>query len=150
MITRDIPIRVRYYETDCMGIVHHSNYVRYYETARTEMLREFGTTYQEMEREGVMLPVLDVQSHYITPAYDDDLLTIRVTPGRTAAGQNALRLRDFPRKRRTDQHRLGHTGVYEQHHAPGMPRTEILPRIVETLLSGTLTGITIPIDFRTN
>ena len=46
MITRDIPIRVRYYETDCMGIVHHSNYVRYYETARTEMLREFGTTYQ--------------------------------------------------------------------------------------------------------
>ena len=61
MITRDIPIRVRYYETDCMGIVHHSNYVRYYETARTEMLREFGTTYQEMEREGVMLPVLDVQ-----------------------------------------------------------------------------------------
>ena len=134
MITRDIPIRVRYYETDCMGIVHHSNYVRYYETARTEMLREFGTTYQEMEREGVMLPVLDVQSHYITPAYDDDLLTVR----------------DFPRKRRTDQHRLGHTGVYEQHHAPGMPRTEILPRIVETLLSGTLTGITIPIDFRTN
>lgn len=79
MITRDIPIRVRYYETDCMGIVHHSNYVRYYETARTEMLREFGTTYQEMEREGVMLPVLDVQSHYITPAYDDDLLTVRVT-----------------------------------------------------------------------
>lgn len=81
-----------------MGIVHHSNYVRYYETARTEMLREFGTTYQEMEREGVMLPVLDVQSHYITPAYDDDLLTVRVTPGRTAAGQNALRLRDFPQK----------------------------------------------------
>ena len=35
MITRDIPIRVRYYETDCMGFVHHSNYVRYYETART-------------------------------------------------------------------------------------------------------------------
>ena len=61
MITRDIPIRVRYYETDCMGIVHHSNYVRYYETARTEMLREFGTTYQEMEREGVMLPVLTVR-----------------------------------------------------------------------------------------
>ena len=79
MITRDIQIRVRYYETDCMGIVHHSNYVRYYETARTEMLREFGTTYQQMEREGVMLPVLDVQSHYLMPAYDDDLLTVRVT-----------------------------------------------------------------------
>ena len=79
MITRDIQLRVRYYETDCMGIVHHSNYIRFYEVARTEMLREFGTTYQEMEQAGVMLPVLDVQAHYISPAYDDDLLTIRVT-----------------------------------------------------------------------
>lgn len=79
MITRDIQLRVRYYETDCMGIVHHSNFIRFYEVARTEMLREFGTTYQEMEQVGVMLPVLDVQAHYISPAYDDDLLTIRVT-----------------------------------------------------------------------
>ena len=79
MITRDIQIRVRYYETDCMGIVHHSNYIRYYEVARTEMLREFGTTYRQMERDGVMLPVLDVHSSYGAPAYDDDLLTVRVT-----------------------------------------------------------------------
>lgn len=79
MITRDIPIRVRYYETDCMGIVHHSNYVRYYETARTEMLRQFGTTYQEMEASGVMMPVLETYSKFISPAYDDDLLTVRVT-----------------------------------------------------------------------
>ncbi len=78
MIVRDVKIRVRYYETDCMGIVHHSNYVRYYEVARTEMLREFGTTYNEMEEYGVMLPVLEVQSNYISPAYDDDLLTVRV------------------------------------------------------------------------
>lgn len=79
MITRDVKIRVRYYETDCMGIVHHSNYVRFYEVARTEMLREFGTTYQQMEQQGIMLPVLDVQSRYLSPAYDDDLLTVRVT-----------------------------------------------------------------------
>ena len=79
MITKDIKIRVRYYETDCMGIVHHSNYIRYYETARTEMLREFGTTYNDMEKHGVMLPVLEVQSRHIAPAYDDDLLTVRVT-----------------------------------------------------------------------
>ena len=64
MITRDIPIRVRYYETDCMGFVHHSNYVRYYETARTEMLRELGMTYPELEAQGIMLPVIDVQSRY--------------------------------------------------------------------------------------
>ena len=71
--------KAQYYETDTMKIVHHSNYIRYYETVRTEMLREFGTTYREMEEHGVMLPVLDVQSHYLSPAYDDDLLTIRVT-----------------------------------------------------------------------
>ena len=79
MITRDIPIRVRYYETDCMGFVHHSNYVRYYETARTEMLRERGMTYPQLEAQGIMLPVIDVQSRYVSPAFDDDLLTVRVT-----------------------------------------------------------------------
>ena len=144
MITRDIPIRVRYYETDCMGIVHHSNYVRYYETARTEMLREFGTTYQEMEREGVMLPVLDVQSHYITPAYDDDLLTVRVT----LAEPPRVKMRfDYEIFRENGE--LINTGSVTLAFM-NMPRTEILPRIVETLLSGTLTGITIPIDFRNN
>lgn len=80
MLTRDIPIRVRYYETDAMGIVHHSNYIRYYEVARTEVLRQFGTTYQEMECDhGVMMPVLETTSRYLSPAYDDDLLTVRVT-----------------------------------------------------------------------
>jgi len=79
MITKDIPIRVRYYETDSMGVVHHANFVKYYEVARTEMLRHFGTTYREMEERGVMLPVLEVVSKYISPAYDDDLLTVRVT-----------------------------------------------------------------------
>lgn len=78
MIVRDINIRVRYYETDCMGVVHHSNYIRYYETARTEMLRQFGTTYKEMEQHGFMLPVHETHSNYISSAYDDDLLTVRV------------------------------------------------------------------------
>ena len=79
MITRDIDIRVRYSETDNMGIVHHSNYVCYYEIARTEMLREFGTTYRELENSGIMMPVLDMECHYIKPAHYDDLLTVRVT-----------------------------------------------------------------------
>lgn len=79
MITREIELRVRYKETDGMGIVHHSNYVTYYETARTEMLRGFGTTYRDMEREGVMMPVLAVDMKFISPAYYDDLLKIRIT-----------------------------------------------------------------------
>ena len=108
MITRDIQIRVRYYETDCMGIVHHSNYIRYYEVARTEMLREFGTTYRQMERDGMMLPVLDVHSSYGAPAYDDDLLTVRVTLAELG-------------KRRADQYRFGDARLYEQRHAPRLP-----------------------------
>jgi acyl-CoA thioester hydrolase len=61
-----------------MGVVHHSNYVTYYEAARTEMLRRFGTTYREMEAEGVMMPVAEADMRFLAPAYYDDLLTIRI------------------------------------------------------------------------
>ncbi len=79
MIVREIQLRVRYKETDKMGIVHHSNYVNYYEVARTEMLREFGTTYRTMEERGVMLPVHAVEMQFYRPAYYDDLLTVRIS-----------------------------------------------------------------------
>lgn len=74
----EIQIRVRYKETDNMGVVHHSNYVNYYEVARTELMRQRGLTYKEMERRGVMLPVREVVINYIAPAYYDDLLTIKI------------------------------------------------------------------------
>ena len=79
MITRDIPIRVRYNETDQMGIVHHSNYIFYYEVARTELMRALGTSYREMEERGALLVVRDVRSRYIAPAYYDEILTVRVS-----------------------------------------------------------------------
>jgi acyl-CoA thioester hydrolase len=62
-----------------MGIVHHSNYVRYYEYARTEMMIYLGFSYGTMEKEGIMMPVISVESKYIKPAYFEDELTIRVT-----------------------------------------------------------------------
>lgn len=62
-----------------MGVVHHSNYVNYFELARTEMMRDAGVSYREMEEQGVMLPVREVHINYIAPAYYDDLLTIRIT-----------------------------------------------------------------------
>lgn len=71
-------MRVRYKETDQMGVVHHSNYVNYYEVARTEMMREHGISYREMEQRGVMLPVREVTMNYIKPALYDDLLTIKI------------------------------------------------------------------------
>ena len=61
-----------------MGIMHHSNYIVMYEMARTEWLREMGLTYAEIERRGIMSPIIEVQSRYLYPAFYDELLTIKV------------------------------------------------------------------------
>lgn len=62
-----------------MGVVHHSNYVNFYEVARTEMLRSLGTTYRELEQSGVMLPVHEVKMNFFNPGKYDDLLTVKIT-----------------------------------------------------------------------
>lgn len=78
MFVFDSKIRVRYIETDQMGVVHHANYVQYYEVARTECFEACsGMSYAQMEAEGVMLPILEIKSKYIKPAYYNQLLTIR-------------------------------------------------------------------------
>jgi acyl-CoA thioester hydrolase len=61
-----------------MGIMHHSNYIVLYEQARTEWLREMGLTYAEIERRGVMSPIIEVHSRYHFPAFYDELLTVKV------------------------------------------------------------------------
>ena len=68
--------RVRYYETDAMGIVHHSNYIRWFELARTEFLRFVGLPYNEMERDGIQAQVLGVTARYRKPARYDDLIRV--------------------------------------------------------------------------
>lgn len=70
-------IRVEYHHTDQMGIVHHSNYIKFFEAARTEWLRAVGLSYAEMERRGVMMPIVDVSVHYKQPAYYDELIRVR-------------------------------------------------------------------------
>ena len=72
------PIFVRYGETDQMGIVHHSNYLRYFEVARIEWLTKLGISYQSMEEAGVMMPVIDAQISYKIPARFEDALTIKI------------------------------------------------------------------------
>ena len=70
-------IRVQYYETDAMGIVHHSNYIRYFETARTEFLRDSGCPYNDIEKSGIYMPVLSVYAKYKTPAvYDEEIIIV--------------------------------------------------------------------------
>lgn len=69
-------IRVQYYETDSMGIVHHSNYIRYFETARTEMMRDAGFPYDAMEKAGVWMPVISVTAEYKMPALYDEVISV--------------------------------------------------------------------------
>ena len=79
MFTYDQKIRVRYGETDAMGVVYHGSYPLYYEEARTEMLRSIGLSYAELERQGTMMPVVDMHIKYVASAFYDDLLTVRVS-----------------------------------------------------------------------
>lgn len=69
-------IRVRYGETDQMGVVHHGNYALYLELARTDWLREFGASYKEMEASGVMLPVISMSLNYKKSAYYDEVIEV--------------------------------------------------------------------------
>ncbi|MDO4728569.1 MAG: thioesterase family protein [Bacteroidota bacterium] len=68
--------RVRYAETDKMGVVYHANYAIYFEIGRVEWLRNRGISYKEMEEQGIMLPVVSLSMSYKKSAYYDDLLTI--------------------------------------------------------------------------
>ena len=71
-------VRVRYAETDQMGVVWHGNYLQYFEVARTEALRGCGGSYRALEESGVLMPVVDVGIQYGKSARYDDLLTVVV------------------------------------------------------------------------
>lgn len=68
----------KYYETDQMGIIHHSNYIRWFEEARIDFMNQIGLTYKTMEQEGIISPVLEVNCKYLQMMYFDDLATIKV------------------------------------------------------------------------
>jgi len=73
-LIRTTRVRVRYAETDRMGVVYYANYFVWFEVGRTEWLRETGWSYREMEHEGVSLPVIEAHCEYRQPArYDDDV-----------------------------------------------------------------------------
>jgi acyl-CoA thioester hydrolase len=84
-MTGDINIRVRYAETDRMGLLHHANYLVYFEQARTELLRQLGMTYKDLEDQGFLLVLTKIEVRYKSPARYDDVLTIRTTVERSTA-----------------------------------------------------------------
>jgi acyl-CoA thioester hydrolase len=77
MFTSETKVRVRYAETDQMGVVYHSNFFLYYEVARAESIRQLGFTYVDIEKLGVIMPVVEVHSRFLRPALYDELLTVK-------------------------------------------------------------------------
>lgn len=73
----EFQVRVRYSETDQMGVVYHGNYAQYFEMGRVEWLRNTGISYKWMEENGVMLPVVSLHMSFKKPARYDDLLTVK-------------------------------------------------------------------------
>lgn len=82
-----LELRVRYDEVDPMGFVHHSNYLRYFEIGRTELLRASGGCYREMEADGQLVVVVRVDCRYRHPAKYDDLIQVRTRIEKVTAGK---------------------------------------------------------------
>lgn len=85
--SHDLEIRVRYQETDAMGILHHANYFTYFEMGRTELLRANGHDYRSVEESGTFMVVVKIGCRYMRPARYDDLLTLRTTTTRVTAAK---------------------------------------------------------------
>lgn len=76
MITSTTQLTVRYAETDMMGVVYHGSYIPWLEVGRTQLLKELGLPYRQLEESGFRLPVLEVALKYLRPARYDDVVTI--------------------------------------------------------------------------
>ena len=72
-------IRVRYAETDQMGVAYYANYLVWFEVGRADLIRDYGRTYRQLEEEGVILPVIEARCEYRQPARYDEEIEIRTT-----------------------------------------------------------------------
>lgn len=79
MKTYETKIRIRYGETDQMGVVHHGNYPSFLEMGRIEWLRSLGISYKQMELDGIMLPVISLALNFKMSACYDDIITVKTT-----------------------------------------------------------------------
>jgi len=83
--------KVNYYETDQMGVVHHSNYIRYFEEARTSFMEQAGYPYARLEAEGILSPVVSVSCRYLKPVRYGESVEIRVYLTRMSRVKTAFR-----------------------------------------------------------
>ena len=127
---RTTQIRVRYAETDRMGVVYYANYFVWFEVARTEWLRVSGWSYREMEADGVSLPVIEAHCQYFRPARYDDQIEIRTR----ASLLSPVRVRfdyELLRPAEAEPAALGHT-VHAALDQAGRP-CRLPPRVREML-----------------
>jgi len=133
IVSRPVPYRVIYGDTDSMGVVYNANYLRIFEMARTEAMRDVGIPYKEMEEAGTALPVVEAYVRYRNPARYDDLLEVIVKIA--LAGPASIR---FEYEVRNSEGRVpvaeGHTVHAAVDMARGRPGR--LPEAVRTLLDG--------------
>ena len=83
----DVEIRVRYQETDAMGVLHHANYITYFEIGRTELLRSTGISYKDLEDQGILMVIVKIGVRYRRPAKYDDVLTLRTRTTRSSGAK---------------------------------------------------------------
>ena len=77
MFITETNIRIHYGLTDQMGFVYYGNYAQFYEIGRTEAIRQIGFTYKEIEAMGVIMPVIEMHSHFLRPAKYEDNITVK-------------------------------------------------------------------------
>ena len=121
-------LRVRYAETDRMGVVYYANYFVWFEVARTDWLRETGWSYREMEADGVSLPVIEAHCDYRRPARYDDELEVRTQA--TLLSQIRIRF-DYEVVRQGSVLSTGHT-VHAAVDPAGRP-CRLPPRVIGML-----------------
>lgn len=83
----EIEIRVRYQETDAMGVLHHANYFTFFEMGRTELLRANGRDYRAVEEGGIYMVVVRISCRYLKPARYDDVLRLKTKTTRVSAAK---------------------------------------------------------------
>lgn len=86
-LVAETKLRVRYAETDAMGIVHHSSYVVWFEAGRSDWMRLTGRGYADFERDGYFLPVTELTARYLAPLRYDDVATVRTWIGELRSRQ---------------------------------------------------------------
>jgi acyl-CoA thioester hydrolase len=123
-------VRVRYAETDAMGVAYHANYLVWFEQGRSELLRLVGYPYSEMERDGFLLPVSEFQARFINPSRYDDLLTIETTLAELRSRQMILRYQVFGEQGQLLA--VGHTTHVVLDRQTRRP-TRVPPRLLELL-----------------